>query len=168
MPRAFVGIGSNIDPARNVAKALRLLGRRARLRAISTVYATAPIGRPEQEQYYNCVAEIETPLPPLRLKIEVLAAVEQDLGRVRSEDKFAPRAIDLDLLVYDDLKMETADLTLPDPDIAARPFLALGLRELAPDLDLAPPVVAPDDDEAKPLAEYTAGLRKELFDGPEP
>ncbi len=135
MTRAFVAVGSNIDPASNVAEALRRLARAARVLDISTVYRTEPIDRPEQDHYYNCVWELETDLQPLDL-IEMLQRIENELGRVRSADKYAPRTIDLDLIAYGNFAMQSETITLPDPDIATRPFLAIGLAELAPEMKL--------------------------------
>ncbi len=136
MVRAFIGVGSNIEPADNVRKAVRLLAAHVRVAGVSAVYLTRPEGRPGQPPYYNCVAEIETNLPPAELKRAVLRRIEDDLGRVRTADKFAPRTIDLDLIVYDDLAVDTGDLVLPDPLIRRRPFLAIPLAELAPEMVL--------------------------------
>jgi 2-amino-4-hydroxy-6-hydroxymethyldihydropteridine diphosphokinase len=96
-------MGSNIDPATNLEKALQLLKRETRVTNLSTVYQTDPEGRPEQPRYYNCAVEIETSLPPRELKFRVLRGIEQELGRTRSKDRFAARTIDLDLLVYDEI-----------------------------------------------------------------
>ncbi|HEX9019796.1 MAG TPA: 2-amino-4-hydroxy-6-hydroxymethyldihydropteridine diphosphokinase [Nitrospirota bacterium] len=136
MTRAFIGAGSNIDPERHLAEAVRLLGAAAHIRAISTVYLTAPLDRPDQPSYYNCVVEIETALPPLELKGAVLRRIEAELGRRRGKDKFASRPIDLDLVLYGDVTMAEEELTLPDPEILRRPFLAVPLAELAPELTL--------------------------------
>lgn len=167
MGRAFVSAGSNIEPERNMREAVRHLASRVRVTALSTVYLTEPIGSPVQPAYYNCVIEIETDLAPLELKQKVLHRVEQDLGRVRSSDKFAPRTIDLDLILYDRIVMSDEALTLPDPDIFRRPFLIAALHELDPDLIL-PGTEAPVAEAAKklrrdamkPLAAYTATLRE--------
>ncbi len=134
MTRAFVGLGSNIDPERHVAQALRLLAARVRITGISTVYRTPAEDRPEQPAYYNCVIAIETDCTPAELQQAVLRPIEQALGRVRTEDKYAARTIDLDLIWYGDLVVENAALTPPDPHIRRRAFLARGLCELAPDL----------------------------------
>ena len=75
MARAFVSVGSNIDPADNIKKAVRLLGAQTRILAISTVYFTEPIDRSGQPPYYNCVLEIETGTPPLELKLTVLRLI---------------------------------------------------------------------------------------------
>lgn len=151
MALAFVSIGSNIDPEENIRKALGLLARRVRITGLSTVYLTEPVGRPGQPPYFNCVLALDTPLPPLELKQTVLRRIEDELGRVRKEDKFAPRAIDLDLIIYDDLVMKTGELVLPDPEIRSRPFLAGPLFELAPNL------IMPDSKE--PIAKIAARMR---------
>ena len=169
MARAFIGIGSNLNPAENVRKAVRELARRSQLRAISTVYLTEPIDRPDQPQYYNLVAEIETGLSPIDLKRNLLLPIEQDLGRSRDSDKFSPRTIDLDLILYDDLVLKDADLELPDPEIAVRPFLVKPLQELAPDLvvpginrTIAELAEGVSQDCMKSLNDYTELLRKEI------
>ena len=171
MARAFVGVGSNIDPAQNVRKALRLLAEDMRVVAVSTVYETEPEGRPEQPCYYNCVIEIETEAAPPDLK-RSLREIEDRLGRVRTADRYASRTIDLDVLAYDELATETADLTLPDPDIATRAYLAAGLAELAPALALpgigmtaAELAEKPPKRGMRALDEYTAALRREVAHG---
>jgi len=167
MARAFVGVGSNLDPAHNVPRALAALAGKVRVRGISTFYRTPAEGRPEQPLFYNGVVEIATELAPAALK-QVLRGIEQELGRQRTADKYAPRTIDLDLLLYDDLAGSQPGLTLPDPEIAARPFLAWPLAELDPGLVLpgTGTLVAQlarrlGRAEMEPLAELTARLRRE-------
>ncbi|MCL5022975.1 MAG: 2-amino-4-hydroxy-6-hydroxymethyldihydropteridine diphosphokinase [Nitrospirae bacterium] len=174
MTRAFVSLGSNIRPAENIKKALHLLAQKARLIAVSTVYCTAPEGRLEQPSYYNCAAEIETEASPAELKHSVLRHIEGNLGRMRSEDKYAPRTIDLDLILYDDLVLETEDITIPDPEIERRSFLAAALCELAPELRLPGSGIPIRElalrfrgQEMNPLREFTELLRKETIHGPE-
>jgi 2-amino-4-hydroxy-6-hydroxymethyldihydropteridine diphosphokinase len=171
MTRAFVGIGSNIEPERNIAKALISLAREARVVGVSTFYRTRPEGRPEQPDFYNGVAEIETDLPPVELK-QTLRRIERELGRERTEDEYAPRTIDLDIALYDDLAIETDDLTIPDPRISKRAFLAIPLFELAPDLVLPGSGIALRDiaesfceHGMQPLTAYTERLRKEVAHG---
>lgn len=173
MARAFIGMGSNIEPEKNLLQAVRLLASEVRLLNISTVYLTEPIGSREQPSYYNCVAAIETQLLPQELKLTVLYRIESVLGRARGSDRYAPRTIDLDLILYGDLVLSEAGLNLPDPDIMDRPFLATGLREVAPDLVLpgssVPISVIADrltDPAMKPLESYTALLRGEIRNGP--
>ena len=170
MTRAFVSIGSNIDPEINVRNAILRLRSTARVKAVSTVYRTEPVGPPGQPPFYNCVVEIETDLAPRELKFQLLRRIESELGRTRGADRFAARTIDLDLVLYDELVMATEDLTLPDPDILRRPFLAVALHGLAPGLvlpgsgvrisEVAP---AQPRKDMTPLENYTERIRKEIL-----
>lgn len=168
MARVFVGLGSNIEPARHILQAVRLLGGVARLVAISTIYQTPARGQPGQPAFCNGVVELRADLPPRALKRE-LARIEAALGRRRTADRYAPRTIDLDLLLYDDLAGDEPGLHLPHPDIERRAFVAEPLRALAPGLRL-PGSGKPITDVARallpapmrPLPWYTARLRKEL------
>jgi 2-amino-4-hydroxy-6-hydroxymethyldihydropteridine diphosphokinase len=163
MGRAFIGIGSNIEPEKNILMALRQLADSARLIAISRFYREPAIGRPNDPAFYNGVVSIETDLPPARLKEDVLRKIEAVLGRRRSSDKYAPRTIDLDLLLYNDYV---------DPDILERAFVAIPLSELDPDLVL-PGSGLPirqianrfAAEEIEPLPEYTRLLRHQLLEG---
>lgn len=128
--RVFIGIGSNIDPARNLPRALELLAGRFTLTGLSTVYLTTPIGHPEQEPYYNAVCSGTTNLGPSDFHRSVLRDVEHQVGRQRTEDRFAPRTIDLDLLLHDQCVMNRDGLVIPSPDITERDFVCLPLLEL--------------------------------------
>ena len=172
MARAFIGIGSNIEPAENVRAAIRSLAEQTRLVGVSMVYCTDALGRPEQPPYYNCVVEIETEAPPAEVKHGLLRAIENKLGRKRTEDKYAPRTIDLDLIVYGDLAMDAEGIRLPDPEILERPFLAIPLFELAPDMVLAgyglhigEIAARLPQDGMKPLKDYARLLREEVSHG---
>jgi 2-amino-4-hydroxy-6-hydroxymethyldihydropteridine diphosphokinase len=147
---AYIGVGSNIDPERNVAEAMSLMARQVTVTAVSTFYLTEPVGDREGPSFYNGVARIETSLPPEELKNEVLRGIERSLGRVRGPDKYAPRPIDLDILLYNGLVTHGENLRLPDPDIYTRPFLAVPLLELDPGL------VLPDS--GRPLREVAAAM----------
>lgn len=129
MTRAFIGVGANIDPEANVRRALRLLARETAVVAISTFYRTPAEGRPEQPDYVNGVVEVETALGPRELVGRVLHGIEDALGRRRSEDRFAARPIDLDLLVHDGVALRVEE-------IEQRAFVAVPLAELAPELSL--------------------------------
>ena len=168
MTRAFIGIGSNIEPEKNVRAAIRSLAQQTRVTGISTVYCTGAFDRPEQPHYFNCVVEIETEAPPAEVKHGILRPIENSLGRKRSADKYAPRTIDLDLLIYGDLVMDEEDIRLPDSEILERPFLAIPLFELAPDLVLAgynlrigEIAARLPQDGMKPLEDYTWLLRED-------
>lgn len=134
MVRVFIGIGSNMQPEANIRTALQSLQEQVTIVAISTFYLTAPVKGVAQPSFINGVVEITTTLSPVQLKYTVLRSIEAELGRQRSEDKYAPRPIDLDLLLYDGLEITSPELTLPDPDIAQRAFLAIPLCEIAPDI----------------------------------
>ncbi len=172
MVRAYVAVGSNINPDENVKKAVHLLARDTRTIGISTVYLTRPEGRPEQPPFYNLVVEVETEMSAEDFKHRVLRVIENELGRVRTKDKYAPRTIDLDLILYDDLVLQSKDLTLPDPEIVRRPFLAFPLSELSPNLALPGTGLAIKQvlsglsrETMKPLDSFTELLRKEVFSG---
>lgn len=134
MTCAYIGVGANISPEANIEAALTLLAVAVRPIALSTFYRTQAEGRPEQPDYLNGVVAIETDLPPRVLKDRVLGDIELTLGRQRSEDKYAARRIDLDLLLYGSLLMDTPELRLPAADIEQRAFVAVPLAEIAPDL----------------------------------
>jgi dihydroneopterin aldolase/2-amino-4-hydroxy-6-hydroxymethyldihydropteridine diphosphokinase len=170
MVRAFVAIGSNIDPAMNLQSAVNLLAHRLTVTRVSTVYRTEPEERPEQSEFYNCVVEVQTDLPPLDLKFQVLRPIETQLKRWRTSDKYAPRTIDLDLILYGDVVLAEDDLVLPDPEIIRRFFLAVPLAELEPDLILpginmriSGLAAHLPGRKARALRTYTAQLRQQLF-----
>ncbi len=172
MVKAYVAVGSNIDPEENVKKAVRLLAHHTRIFRISTVYMTEPEGRPEQPPFYNLIVEVETEISPEELKYRVLRVIENELGRIRTRDKYAPRTIDLDLVLYDGLVLQVENLILPDPEILRRPFLAFPLSELSPDLALPGTGLAIQQvlsqlsrETMKPLYRFTELLRKEIFNG---
>ena len=169
MATAYIGIGSNISPEANVCAAIRLLKESVRVVKISTFYCTEPLGSNESEPFYNGIVEIETGITPRELKFDVLRNIEQTLGRIRCSDKYAPRTIDLDIIVYGDTVVSEPDLTIPDPDIAERQFITVPLFELAPDLvlpdsglRLADIVKSMQTDSMVPMIEFTHALREEI------
>jgi dihydroneopterin aldolase/2-amino-4-hydroxy-6-hydroxymethyldihydropteridine diphosphokinase len=173
MARVFIGIGSNLNPEENVRRALMLLGEGVCIVGISTFYLTEAEGRPEQPPFYNGIVEVETDFPPSELKHSVLRRIEEKLGRKRSEDKYAPRTIDLDVIIYDNVMINTDDFVIPDPEIGIRPFLAIPLCELAPDLTLPGSglrirevAAAHANHKMEPLVEFTELLRREIANGP--
>jgi 2-amino-4-hydroxy-6-hydroxymethyldihydropteridine diphosphokinase len=169
MTEVFIGVGSNIAPEEHLVKALRTLQHHVAVIAVATVYRTSPIGRPEQKDYLNTVWQIRTEHTPHHVKFNILRPIEASLGRVRSEDVYAARSIDLDILLYGDMILYDADLILPDPDIRTRPFLAIPLLELAPGLllpDTREPlqhvVVAFGQTELIPVPHITQQLQRTL------
>jgi len=130
---ALIAIGSNITPETNIPKALRYLSDAVQVRRVSTFYWSEPIGLQNQARFLNGACLIATELGPRELKFDVLRLIESDLGRTRSADKYAPREIDLDIALFGNISMSEPGLTIPDPEIEVRPFLAVPLAEIAPD-----------------------------------
>lgn len=135
MTRVFVGVGASLDPRVHVPRALRRLHDAVGLRGVSTFYATPALERPRDPPFVNGVVEVGDRLAPAALKL-LLVRIEEEEGRRRSGDRFAPRPIDLDLLLHGDAVAAAPGLRLPHPDVTERRFVALPLLELAPDLVL--------------------------------
>jgi len=130
--KAYVGLGSNLgDRAAYLLAGLSALSRlpETRLLRLSPVYETDPVG-PPQPLYLNLVAELETGLPPRVLLSEMLR-IEERLGRERKE-RFGPRTLDLDLLLYGDLVLEEEGLRVPHPRLHQRAFVLVPLLDLLP------------------------------------
>lgn len=168
MTRAYVGIGSNIAPEDNIRRAVRLLARRVRVVATSTFYRSeaVPPGGPD---FVDGALALDTGMGPYVLKFGVLRDVEARLGRVRTEEKNAPRTIDCDLLVHGDEVVCEPDMVLPAPDIGEHAFIAVPLLELAPELvlpdtgtRLAEVVARLPRHGLWPLPAFTSAVRKEL------
>lgn len=132
--QVFISLGSNINPEHNLREAVRRLAARVRLLAVSPVYETPPVGTTAQPNFLNAAALVETDLPPADLKAQVLAAIEEELGRVRTADKNAPRTIDLDIALFGDQVLDVGNRHIPDPYILKHPHLARPLADLAPRL----------------------------------
>jgi 2-amino-4-hydroxy-6-hydroxymethyldihydropteridine diphosphokinase len=133
MPLAYVGLGSNLGDRRGlIREALKRLGRidGVRVRKRSRIIETDPVGRTAQPRFLNAVAEVETRMEPGPL-LRRLRDVERALGRVRHE-RWGPRTIDLDLLLWGDRSVATRSLTLPHPRMAERRFVLGPLAELCP------------------------------------
>ena len=132
---ALIALGSNVNREYNTARALRQLQRDARwrVRAISPIYRTPAVGGSgPQPDYFNAAVMVETDLPPEALH-RALREIEARLGRVRTEDKFAPRTIDLDIVLIQGRQLVLNGAPIPDPDIFIHPHLAFPLADIAPD-----------------------------------
>ncbi len=132
--RAFIGLGSNItDPSAQVLRAMLAIDRlpQTRVLARSSLYRSAPIGYLEQPDFINAVIEVETTLAPHDL-LQALLELEQEQGRTR-EFVNAPRTLDLDVLLYDELQHHEHGLTVPHPQMHRRAFVLQPLLEIAPD-----------------------------------
>ena len=137
MHKAFIALGSNLNsPESQVIRALQSIAQLPKTQLIkkSSLYKTAPVGYSEQPDFINAVAEVATDLSAENL-LESLLKIEAEFGRERPFPN-APRILDLDLLLYDDLILHTETLTLPHPRMHLRGFVLLPLTEIAPDLSL--------------------------------
>lgn len=125
MNRIILGLGSNISPEYNLPEAVRKLGMYFEINAISSVWQTTAVGT-DGPVFHNAAVLIRTMMDKEALKMEVLAKIETELGRVRGPDKFAPRTIDLDILVYGDEVLEK--------HLFYYDYLILPVSEIQPDL----------------------------------
>lgn len=131
---AYIGVGSNIEPEKNILLAVEELRKQVAVLQTSEFYRTASLRDASEPCFANGVWRIETPVSPMELKFDILRKIESRLGRERSEDKFAPRTIDLDLILYGDEQIDEPGLRVPDDDIVKRPFIAVPLLELCAEL----------------------------------
>ena len=137
---AFIGLGSNLEePRSQLQQAFADLDRLpgTRLIAQSSLYRSAPVGYLDQPDFMNAVAKIETTLTPQAL-LQALLQIEHQHGRERTF-RNAPRTLDMDVLLYDDVQLHEHGLTIPHPQMHLRAFVLQPLLEIAPDCDI--PVV---------------------------
>lgn len=139
--RACIGLGANLpspagSPEDTLRQAIGELAAAGQVTAHSHLYRTEPVGFESQPAFVNAVAQLDTDLEPEPL-LDFLLALERRYGRDRTLDPpKGPRALDLDLLLVDDLFMRTEKLTLPHPGLAERRFVLEPLAEIAPDLPI--------------------------------
>ena len=135
MTTAYIGVGSNLgDREATIEHALELVARPPDISvtAVSTLRETDPVGILDQPRFLNGAARVETSLGPRGL-LDVLLAVESELGRERRE-RWGPRTIDLDLLLFGELELDEPGITLPHPRLHERRFALEPLAELEPTL----------------------------------
>lgn len=137
MSLACIGLGANLGDAeatlRAATTALRALPH-SRLTGLSSLYRSAPVGPADQDDYLNAVATLETALAPHAL-LAALQSIENAHGRVRTL-RWGPRTLDLDLLLYGNDRISTADLTVPHPELVRRNFVLIPLLEILPAITL--------------------------------
>lgn len=131
---AYIGLGSNLDnPVDQLKRARRAVTalEGVREQGFSSLYRSPPMGPKNQPDYINAVMAVVTELPPLVL-LESLHRIEQAHGRVRGGERWGPRVLDLDILLYGRCCMRSVQLTLPHPGLTERPFVLYPLAEIAP------------------------------------
>jgi len=144
--RVYLSLGSNITPEKSLRKAVSLLGAHSALRACSSAWESRAVGS-EGPNFLNACVLITTPHDFQDLKKSVILPIEAELGRSRSEDKNAPRTIDIDILMMDDNPMGLESW--------GRPFVVVPLAEIAPDLR--------HPSSAEPLSELATRMRKQTW-----
>ena len=133
---AYIALGSNLnDPVAQVSQAIQHLMtvRKTRVLLQSSLYRSAPIGPPDQPDFINGVVGALTLLTPAELLAE-LQSIEQRMGRVSPAQRWGARIIDLDILIYGELRSDTPSLQLPHPEMHKRNFVMVPLAEIAPAL----------------------------------
>lgn len=134
---AYLGLGANLgDRQANIQTALQKLSElpTITLMCVSSVYETAPVGVTDQPDFLNLVAAARTNLGPVAL-LDALLHIENQMGRVRTE-RWGPRVIDIDLLLYGSEQIVFPGLTVPHPRLRERAFVVVPLAEVAPELAL--------------------------------
>jgi len=133
MAIAYLSLGSNLgDRGENLAVALKRLEEKVKIVKVSSIYETEPVGYEDQPWFLNLVCAVETGLSPQAL-LKLAKAIERKLGR-RGTVRFGPRIIDIDILLYDGLTLDSPDLVIPHPRLAERAFVLVPLKEIAPNL----------------------------------
>jgi 2-amino-4-hydroxy-6-hydroxymethyldihydropteridine diphosphokinase len=133
MQRVFLSIGSNIgNRLENCGTAIKEISSLARVVKVSSAYETEPVGNPDQADFINCAAEIETSLEPHELLVR-LKGIEKKMGR-GSGERWGPRVIDIDIIFYGDAVMDTEELQIPHISAHVRRFVLMPLCELEPGL----------------------------------
>lgn len=124
MHRAYLSLGSNIHPRENMRRAIALLRQMCSVRAISSVWESASVGY-DGPNFYNACVLVETELSPHEIKENIIRKIETELSRVRTADKNAPRTMDIDIILYDDV--------IHNLEVWVEAFAIVPLAELAPD-----------------------------------
>ena len=134
MATIYLGLGSNLGDRRaNIDKSLSLLVENGiNILKHSTIIETEPVGGPEQNKFLNSVIKAETELSPFEL-LEVINNIEKNLGRVRTIVN-GPRTIDIDILLYNKIKVNASNLSIPHPQMLKRHFVLTPLKEIEPEL----------------------------------
>ena len=146
---AYIALGSNLsNPRLQVRKAIEQIAQADNITLIkaSSLYISKPMGPQDQEDYVNAVVCIETSLPPLDL-LDALQEIENEAGRVRKDERWGARVLDLDMLLFGELVMDTERLTLPHYGMKEREFVILPLDEITHEF------ILPDGDSVKFLSQ---------------
>ena len=153
----YLALGSNLgDRMGNLVSAVERLSQKMTIKKVSSVYETEPVYYEEQPLYLNAVLSAVTELEPFAL-LRFVKSIESDLGRQPSF-RNAPRLIDIDILFYGDLVVQTEELTIPHPGIVERAFVLAPLAEIAP--ELIHPVIHEKVEDLLAMVNGLGGVRK--------
>jgi 2-amino-4-hydroxy-6-hydroxymethyldihydropteridine diphosphokinase len=133
MERVYIGLGSNLaEPRAQLESALAALDAlpQSQLAARSSFYGSDPLGPADQPRYVNAVVALDTSLEPLAL-LDALQSIEQQQGRVRKDERWGPRTLDLDILLFGNRRIDEPRLTVPHYHMHARAFVLYPLAEIA-------------------------------------
>lgn len=136
--RVYIGLGSNLsEPLRQLQSAIEGIREipATQVAAVSPFYISDPLGPADQPRYVNAVAALDTELAPLAL-LDALQAIELEQGRVRKDERWGPRTLDLDILLFGERQLDEPRLTVPHYHMHARAFVLYPLADLTPDLRL--------------------------------
>ncbi|WP_166425368.1 2-amino-4-hydroxy-6-hydroxymethyldihydropteridine diphosphokinase [Paraglaciecola sp. 20A4] len=138
MSRVFVGLGSNLaEPEQQISNALQAIEAiiDTHISATSSLYVSRPMGPQDQPSYVNAVVAVQTDLPPIEF-LHCLQKIELDHGRERKAERWGPRTLDLDILLFSDQVIDSQELTVPHYGMKQREFVLYPLHEIASDLTL--------------------------------
>lgn len=158
MSICYIALGSNLgDPFAQANQAIRALQQlpQSKVIDVSPFYRSKPLGPQDQNDYLNAVIKMHTTLSPIAL-LDQLQAIEQSQGRVRKQNRWGARTLDLDILLYDDLVIDSERLTIPHYHMKHREFV------LYPLFDIEPQLILPDNEKLLDLVSKCAknGLKK--------
>ncbi|WP_448553622.1 2-amino-4-hydroxy-6-hydroxymethyldihydropteridine diphosphokinase [Thalassotalea montiporae] len=152
MATAYIGLGSNLaEPAKQIQQAVDAIStiERSRIAALSSLFFSRPMGPQDQPDYMNAVLALDTELTPIEL-LDALQAIEKQAGRVRKGDRWGPRILDLDIILFDQQIINNERLIIPHYGMKEREFVLRPLAEIAPQL------VLPDGDLVSELSKAIA------------
>ncbi len=138
MAITYIGLGSNLSgPEQQIRNAIAAIDKiiNSEIVHVSQLYFSRPMGPKDQPDYMNAVLALRTGLSPLEL-LDQLQAIENEAGRIRKDNRWGPRVLDLDILLYDNDVIENDRLTVPHYGLKLREFVLLPLAEIAPSLSL--------------------------------
>ncbi|MCW8832278.1 MAG: 2-amino-4-hydroxy-6-hydroxymethyldihydropteridine diphosphokinase [Colwellia sp.] len=149
---AYIGLGSNLsEPITQVQNAIKAIEKipHSQVTQVSSLYLSKPMGPQDQDDYINAVLALETPLTPLEL-LDALQTIENKAGRVRKDNRWGARILDLDIILFSNEVINSERLTIPHYGMCEREFVLLPLAEISPDL------VLPNGESVKLLSQNIA------------